>query len=64
MKRSTRMKRKALWISIIGILLIAIVSQYSYRHYITQKQIQLKNKQSLLINYKLKHLFHGAHRFG
>ena len=27
-------------------------------------QIQLKNKQSLLINYKLKHLFHGAHRFG
>lgn len=27
-------------------------------------QIQLKNKQSLLINYKLKHLFHGAHGFG
>ena len=42
------MKRKALWISIIGILLIGFVCLFCYRHYIRQKQIEQKKHTGLV----------------
>ena len=42
------MKRKTLWISIIGILLIGFVCLFCYQHYIRQKQIEQKKHTGLV----------------
>jgi len=64
------MKRKALWISIIGILLIGFVCLFCYRHYIRQKQIEQKKHTGLVsedfpvqdIKHQSKNIYEDAYQ--
>lgn len=64
------MKRKALWISIIGILLIGFVCLFCYRHYIRQKQIEQKKHTGLVsenfpvqdIKHQCKNIYEDAYQ--
>ena len=56
------MKRKALWISIIGILLIGFVCLFCYRHYIRQKQIEQKKHTGLVSeDFPIQDIKHQIH---
>ena len=64
------MKRKALWISIIGILLIGFVCLFCYRQYIRQKQIEQKKHTGLVsedfpvqdIKHQSKNIYEDAYQ--
>ena len=64
------MKRKTLWISIIGILLIGFVCLFCYQHYIRQKQIEQKKHTGLVsedfpvqdIKHQSKNIYEDAYQ--